>query len=104
MLGKTILVMARITKENIFNAVHQYKPGLIFGFPTFLLQMINDPSAKDYDLTSLELVSSGGASITPTIESTLMKLTNMRAVLIVLTNQIIQSQINVNNSIDLWVD
>lgn len=83
MMNRTVLVMGKITKEKLFQGVDKYKPGLIFGFPTFLLSMVNDPDAKNYDFRSVELVSSGGASITPSIENSLMKLPNLKAVLVV---------------------
>ena len=79
--GKTCLVMAKITKENVFKAVDTYRPGFIWGFPTFLLILVNDPEAVNYDVSSLEIAASGGAPVTPAIENTLMKLPNLKVVI-----------------------
>jgi len=79
--GKTCLVMAKITKENVFKAVDTYKPGFIWGFPTFILMLVNDPDAVNYDMSSLEVAVSGGAPVTPAIEKTLMKLPGLKSVI-----------------------
>jgi acyl-coenzyme A synthetase/AMP-(fatty) acid ligase len=79
--GKTALVMAIISKANLLTGVDKYKPGLVWGFPPFLLTLVNDPDAVNYDVSSIEVCLTGGAPVTPTIETTLMKLPNVKSVI-----------------------
>ncbi|CAG7833040.1 unnamed protein product [Allacma fusca] len=77
--GKHCLVMPVINKHNLFESVTTYKPGFIWGFPTFLLLMVNDPEASNYDFSSITIVASGGAQITPQIQKTMQELPNLEA-------------------------
>jgi len=77
-MGATAIVIGQITKTHLFDAVQSYRPGLIFGFPTFLLLLVHDEEAAKYDFSSLEVAMTGGASVTPAIESALLTLPNLR--------------------------
>jgi acyl-coenzyme A synthetase/AMP-(fatty) acid ligase len=79
--GQTAIIIGKITKQNLFEAVHNYKPGMVFGFPTFLLLLVNDPEAAQYDFSSLEVGLTGGAPVTPATEQALMKLPNLRCLI-----------------------
>ncbi|CAG7822836.1 unnamed protein product [Allacma fusca] len=77
--GKQALVMSTLSKNGIFRAVDNYKPGLIWGFPTFLLLLVLDPDASNYDFSSLEIAATGGAQVTPAMEKTMTQLENLEA-------------------------
>ncbi|CAG7724168.1 unnamed protein product [Allacma fusca] len=69
--GKGLLQLNNVTMENIFHAVHHYKPEGIFGFPKYLLYLANSPDASKYDFSSLRVVSTGGVVITPSFVQTM---------------------------------
>jgi len=79
--GGTALVIGKMSKESLFQAVHTYRPGLVFGFPTFLLLLVNDPLAAQYDFSSVEACTTGGAPILPTVELALKKLPNFKCLI-----------------------
>jgi len=58
--AQTALIIGKISKENLFQAIHTYRPGMVFGFPTFLLLLVNDPTAQQYDFSSVEVAMTGG--------------------------------------------
>lgn len=79
--GLTALIIGKITKINLFEAVHNYKPGKIFGFSTFLLLLVNDPEAPEYDFSSLNIAYTGGAPVTPAVEEALLTLPNLKCLI-----------------------
>ncbi|CAL8133012.1 unnamed protein product [Orchesella dallaii] len=63
------------------DAVDAYKPSFIFGFPTFLLMLVNDPEVSRLDLSNLEIIGSGGAPVTPAVVNALMTIPSLKYVL-----------------------
>ncbi|XP_021957098.2 probable 4-coumarate--CoA ligase 3 [Folsomia candida] len=79
--GGCCIVMDRATVERIMDAVDEYKPRVIWGFPTLLLQVANSPNEENRDLTSLELSLSAGSPITPPMIQAIKKLPNMKGII-----------------------
>ncbi|CAL8071215.1 unnamed protein product [Orchesella dallaii] len=79
--GIGIVYLTYITNERIFDAVETYKPGLIFGFPTFLLMIAHEAEVAGLDLSNLEIIGSGGAPVTPAVVNALMTIPSVRYVL-----------------------
>lgn len=55
-------MMHQVSKTNLLEAVHKYKPKIAFGFPTYLKAWIasTNPEDKQYDRSSLEFMATGG--------------------------------------------
>ncbi|CAL8086990.1 unnamed protein product [Orchesella dallaii] len=80
-VGDQSVMMNQINKENIFKAVDVYKPFLAFGFPLFLLPLATDPEAKKIDLSSIQVVCTGGIVIKEQFYQTMMTLPNIKYVI-----------------------
>ncbi|CAG7785994.1 unnamed protein product [Allacma fusca] len=81
--GKLALVLPIITKENLFHAVDKYKPAFIWGFPTFICELVNGSGVEEFDFSSVQYVASGGTLVTPTIEGVIRELPGLEAVITV---------------------
>ncbi|XP_021943573.1 4-coumarate--CoA ligase 1 isoform X1 [Folsomia candida] len=80
-VGDHSIMMTTINKENIFKAVDKYHPFLVFGFPLFLISLVNDPEANKIDRSSIEIVCSGGIVLKDSFYETMKKLPNVKYVI-----------------------
>jgi len=62
--GMQLYSISVVTKQNILESVQRYRPQAFFGFHKFILYL-TEPEAEQYDLSSIEIVSTGGFVITP---------------------------------------
>lgn len=70
-----------ISRERVLQVVGKYKPSFLFGFPTFLLILVNDPLAAELDLTNLECIAGAGAPVTAAVAQALMTLPSVKYVM-----------------------
>ncbi|CAL8089695.1 unnamed protein product [Orchesella dallaii] len=75
--GKTVIVTGKVTKELVLKTVHELKPKFAFAFPTFLLALVS-PEAKNFDCNSVEIIWTGGTTITPAIKDALFQLPSLK--------------------------
>jgi len=80
-VGDWSVMMPTVTKSNIFKAVDTYKPFIVFGFPTFLLSLVEDPEAQNIDRSSIQLIATGGVVIKNQFYETMMKLPSIKYVI-----------------------
>ncbi|MFB0610739.1 class I adenylate-forming enzyme family protein [Aurantiacibacter poecillastricola] len=63
--GHTMVFMHHWDPEEAFGIIEREKVNLTGGVPTIAWQLLDHPARKDYDLSSLELVTYGGAPAAP---------------------------------------
>ena len=61
--GAQVSLLARFTPENALAIVERDRVTLFSGVPTMYAAMLNSPSAQEFDVSSLQLCVSGGASL-----------------------------------------
>ncbi len=79
--GIPCVYLTFISRERVLQVVGKYKPSFVFGFPTFLLLLANDPLAAELDLTNLECIAGAGAPVTAAVVQALMTLPSMKSVM-----------------------
>ena len=62
-IGATIILLERFDPEEVMKTIHEQKATVFFGVPTMYNLMVNSPNVESYDLTSLRICVSGGASL-----------------------------------------
>jgi 2,3-dihydroxybenzoate-AMP ligase len=62
------VVLANSTRsEDIFSLIERYRITHIAVVPAFLIRLINEPAIKKFDLSSLEVIQSGGQRLQPEV-------------------------------------
>lgn len=62
-IGASIVLINRFDTVAVMNAIVRHKATVFFGVPTMYNMMVNSPDIGKYDLTSLRVCVSGGASM-----------------------------------------
>ena len=62
-LGGTLVLVPRFEVEAVCKAIQDEKVTIFSGVPTMYFALLNDPSVEKYDLSSLRVGGSGGASM-----------------------------------------
>ena len=63
--GGTLVLMRRWDAETALDLVEREHVTGLAGVPTMAWELVNSPSAPDYDLSSLRSLASGGAAAPP---------------------------------------
>ncbi len=61
MLGGSIVLFPRFEAEKVFQAIERYRVKMFSAVPAMIYAMVYSPARSQYDLSSLEYVSSGSA-------------------------------------------
>lgn len=75
-----ILSPQLLSTEIIFDLIEKYKPSIFFGVPSFYHAMLNDPNAKNRNLSSLRLCISAGEPLPKKIFQDWLKLFNQEII------------------------
>ncbi len=67
--GAKIVVHANTRPAEMFALIQKHKVTHLKVVPALLIRLINDPSAHDYDLSSLKLIQSGGQRMQPEVRA-----------------------------------
>ncbi|MDH4377049.1 MAG: AMP-binding protein [Ramlibacter sp.] len=67
--GGKVVVHANTRPTEMFALIQKHKITHLKVVPALLIRLINDPSALDYDLSSLKLIQSGGQRMQPEVRS-----------------------------------
>jgi long-chain acyl-CoA synthetase len=62
-IGASIVLISRFDTVAVMNAIARHRATVFFGVPTMYNMMVNSPDIGKYDLTSLRVCVSGGASM-----------------------------------------
>ncbi|MGE0737022.1 MAG: long-chain fatty acid--CoA ligase [Alphaproteobacteria bacterium] len=61
--GTTMILVPRFEVENVVKVIDKHKPTIFAGVPTMYNAILNFKDIKQYDLSSLEFCSAGGAAL-----------------------------------------
>jgi long-chain acyl-CoA synthetase len=61
--GLPSVLLPQFNPVKVFEAVERYRARYLPAVPTMLVQLLNHPDGRHYDLSSLKRISSGGASL-----------------------------------------
>ncbi len=65
--GGKVVVHANTRPTEMFALIQKHKVSHLKVVPALLIRLINDPSAQDFDLSSLKLIQSGGQRMQPEV-------------------------------------
>ena len=65
--GAKVVLDSSTRAENVFRLIQRHRVTHIHLVPALLIQWINDPHLKDYDLSSLRVLQSGGQRLQPEV-------------------------------------
>ncbi|TQS76146.1 long-chain-fatty-acid--CoA ligase [Ornithinibacillus gellani] len=80
MLGSKMLLLPKFDAEETLKTIHKQRPTLFPGAPTIYVGLLNHPSLKKYDLSSIEACISGSAPLPVEIQDQFEKVTGGRLV------------------------
>lgn len=63
--GATVVLGQSTRAEDVFRLVERHRVTHIHVVPALLIKWVNDPSARDFDLTSVRVIQSGGQRLQP---------------------------------------
>lgn len=65
--GGKVVVSPTTKPEEIFSLIEKHRCGHLKVVPALLIRLINDPSIRNYDLSSLKVIQSGGQRMQPEV-------------------------------------
>jgi 2,3-dihydroxybenzoate-AMP ligase len=65
--GASVVLSASTRPEELFKLIEKHRVTHIKVVPALLIRLINDPSVKDHDLSSLKIIQSGGQRMQPEV-------------------------------------
>ena len=65
--GAKVVLSTSAAAKDVFGLVETHKITHIHVVPALLIGWINDPSIRDYDLSSLKMIQSGGQRLQPEV-------------------------------------
>lgn len=80
MNGNTTVILPKFEPKDVLKTIEKQKITLFPGAPTMYVALINDPSIKDYDLSSVKACLSGAAPLPLEVQQKFEKLTNGKLV------------------------
>jgi len=66
-LGSTMVLIARFDTETLLKAIEKYRCSVWLAITTMNIAVINHPNLKNYDISSLRALISGGAPVPPVV-------------------------------------
>ncbi|KAF0536459.1 acetyl-CoA synthetase-like protein [Gigaspora margarita] len=63
MLGATAIIHSNFSVETICESIQKFKINRIYTAPPIILNLVNDPSAQQFDLSSVDMIICGGAPL-----------------------------------------
>ncbi|MDT8859455.1 long-chain-fatty-acid--CoA ligase [Alkalihalobacillus sp. MEB130] len=80
MNGFTTVILPKFETKDVLKTIDKQKITLFPGAPTMYVALINDPTIKDYDLSSIKACLSGAAPLPLEVQQTFEKLTGGKLV------------------------
>ncbi len=78
-LGATHVTIPRFSVKAVLEAIQRYRITMVSMVPTMMTMVLNEPSLDSYDLSSLQIISYGGAPMpAATLEALLKRLPHVR--------------------------
>ncbi len=79
-LGATMVLIAKFDTETLLKAIQKYHCSVWLAITTMNIAVINHPNLKNYDISSLRALISGGAPVPPTVVEKYQELTGCNLV------------------------
>jgi long-chain acyl-CoA synthetase len=76
-MGTTMVMFDRFDPQEALEAIEKYKITNFQGIPTMYVMLVNCPDIQKYDLSSLQICSSGAGALPPEIAKTWKELTSV---------------------------
>ncbi|KAK0124016.1 hypothetical protein ONS95_009003 [Cadophora gregata] len=62
-IGAEVVILPQFTMKGLLSTIEQYRIAEVQVVPPIIIRLVNDPSAKDYDLSCIKRFASGAAPI-----------------------------------------
>ncbi|MCA0969874.1 long-chain-fatty-acid--CoA ligase [Halobacillus litoralis] len=80
MMGNKMILMPKFEAEDVLKVIEKQRPTLFPGAPTIYIALLNHPSLKKYDLSSIEACISGSAPLPVEVQEQFEKITGGKLV------------------------